>query len=75
MDRRRCDFLLRGYTSTADARLLERTEAALLAGIAAAQPEARIGDIVATGVHHRYRTLVPCRRTGRVPHRRKGTTW
>ncbi|MCW2540461.1 MAG: Methionine aminopeptidase [Frankiales bacterium] len=36
-----------GYTSAADARLLERTEAALLAGIAAAQPGARIGDISA----------------------------
>jgi len=36
-----------GHTSTADARLLERTEAALLARIAAAQPGARIGDISA----------------------------
>lgn len=36
-----------GHTSTADGRLLERTEAALLAGIAAAQPGARIGDISA----------------------------
>lgn len=36
-----------GSASTADARLLERTEAALLAGIAAAQPGARIGDISA----------------------------
>jgi methionyl aminopeptidase len=36
-----------GHTSTADARLLERTEAALQAGIAAAQPGARIGDISA----------------------------
>jgi methionyl aminopeptidase len=36
-----------GYTSSEDARLLERTEAALAAGIAAAQPGARIGDICA----------------------------
>lgn len=36
-----------GHTSAADARLLERTEAALLAGIAAAQPGERIGDISA----------------------------
>ncbi|WP_375488836.1 type I methionyl aminopeptidase [uncultured Jatrophihabitans sp.] len=36
-----------GHTSSADARLLERTEAALAAGIAAAQPAARIGDISA----------------------------
>jgi methionyl aminopeptidase len=36
-----------GHTSPADARLLERTEAALHAGIAAAQPGARIGDISA----------------------------
>lgn len=36
-----------GYTSSEDARLLERTEAALTAGIAAAQPDARIGDISA----------------------------
>jgi methionyl aminopeptidase len=36
-----------GRTSPADARLLERTEAALHAGIAAAQPGARIGDISA----------------------------
>jgi methionyl aminopeptidase len=36
-----------GHTSPADARLLERTEAALRAGIAAAVPGARIGDISA----------------------------
>ncbi len=36
-----------GHTSTTDARLLERTQAALQAGIAAAQPGARIGDISA----------------------------
>lgn len=36
-----------GYTSADDARLLERTEAALKAGIAAAQPGGRIGDISA----------------------------
>jgi methionyl aminopeptidase len=36
-----------GETSPADARLLERTEAALVAGIAAAEPGARIGDISA----------------------------
>ena len=36
-----------GHTSTEDARLLDRTEAALRAGIAAAQPGARIGDISA----------------------------
>ncbi|SHF49590.1 methionine aminopeptidase, type I [Jatrophihabitans endophyticus] len=36
-----------GTTGPADARLLERTEAALTAGIAAAQPGARIGDISA----------------------------
>ncbi|HEY3714031.1 MAG TPA: type I methionyl aminopeptidase [Jatrophihabitantaceae bacterium] len=36
-----------GPASTIDARLLERTEAALHAGIAAAQPGARIGDISA----------------------------
>ncbi len=36
-----------GHTSAADARLLERTEAALRAGIAAAQPGARLGDISA----------------------------
>lgn len=36
-----------GYTSPDDARLLERTEAALQAGIAAAQPGARLGDISA----------------------------
>ncbi len=36
-----------GRTSNTDARLLERTEAALLAGIAAAQPGGRIGDISA----------------------------
>lgn len=36
-----------GCTSVTDARLLERTEAALQAGIAAAQPGARLGDISA----------------------------
>lgn len=36
-----------GKTTAEDARLLERTEAALHAGIAAAQPDARIGDISA----------------------------
>ncbi|HEV7203030.1 MAG TPA: type I methionyl aminopeptidase [Jatrophihabitans sp.] len=36
-----------GRTSAGDAHLLERTEAALAAGIAAAQPGARIGDISA----------------------------
>jgi methionyl aminopeptidase len=36
-----------GYTSPDDARLLERTEAALVAGIAAAQPGEHIGDISA----------------------------
>jgi methionyl aminopeptidase len=36
-----------GRSSTTDTRLLERTEAALQAGIAAAQPGARIGDISA----------------------------
>lgn len=36
-----------GHTGAADARLLERTEAALLAGIAVAQPGARVGDISA----------------------------
>jgi methionyl aminopeptidase len=36
-----------GPASNMDARLLERTEAALHAGIAAAQPGARIGDISA----------------------------
>lgn len=36
-----------GSASTADARLLERTEAALQAGIVAAQSGARIGDISA----------------------------
>ena len=36
-----------GRSSTRDTRLLERTEAALQAGIAAAQPGARIGDISA----------------------------
>ncbi|HEY8301183.1 MAG TPA: type I methionyl aminopeptidase [Jatrophihabitans sp.] len=36
-----------GSTGAADARLLERTEAALHAGIAAAQPGTRIGDISA----------------------------
>lgn len=36
-----------GHTSADDARLLDRTEAALLAGIAAAQPGARLGDISA----------------------------
>lgn len=36
-----------GHTGPADARLLEATEAALLAGIAAAQPGERIGDISA----------------------------
>ena len=36
-----------GHASAADARLLERTEAALRAGIAAARPGARIGDISA----------------------------
>jgi methionyl aminopeptidase len=36
-----------GSTSAADALLLDRTEAALAAGIAAAQPGARIGDISA----------------------------
>jgi methionyl aminopeptidase len=36
-----------GHTSAEDARLLNRTEAALRAGIAAAQPGARIGDISA----------------------------
>ena len=36
-----------GAASDADARFLERTEAALYAGIAAAQPEARLGDISA----------------------------
>jgi methionyl aminopeptidase len=36
-----------GTTSSADAHLLEHTHAALLAGIAAAQPGARIGDISA----------------------------
>ena len=36
-----------GSASTEDARLLERTEAALSAGIAAAQPGARVGDISA----------------------------
>ena len=34
-------------TSPADARLLERTESALMAGIAAAQPGAHIGDVSA----------------------------
>jgi methionyl aminopeptidase len=36
-----------GHTSAEDSRLLERTEAALRAGIAAAQPGARLGDISA----------------------------
>ncbi|HEU5007811.1 MAG TPA: type I methionyl aminopeptidase [Jatrophihabitantaceae bacterium] len=36
-----------GRASSEDARLLERTEVALAAGIAAAQPGARIGDISA----------------------------
>ena len=36
-----------GTTSTADARLLQRTEQALQAGISAARPGARIGDISA----------------------------
>jgi methionyl aminopeptidase len=36
-----------GRTTGTDARLLERTEAALAAGIAAAQPGARLGDISA----------------------------
>ncbi len=36
-----------GYTSAADALLLERTRTALEAGIAAAQPGARLGDISA----------------------------
>ncbi|MGI8664509.1 MAG: type I methionyl aminopeptidase [Jatrophihabitans sp.] len=36
-----------GHTSTTDATLLERTAAALEAGIAAAQPGAQIGDISA----------------------------
>lgn len=36
-----------GHTGPADARLLERTEAALLAGIAAARPGATIGDVAA----------------------------
>jgi methionyl aminopeptidase len=36
-----------GQTSATDARLLERTEAALQAGIAAAQPGARMGDVSA----------------------------
>ncbi len=36
-----------GHAEPADARLVERTEAALRAGIAAAQPGARIGDISA----------------------------
>jgi methionyl aminopeptidase len=36
-----------GYTSPADAQLLEHTRAALNAGIAAAQPGARLGDISA----------------------------
>jgi methionyl aminopeptidase len=36
-----------GHTSEVDARLLERTEAALQAGIAAAQPGARMGDVSA----------------------------
>lgn len=36
-----------GTTSAGDARLLERTEAALAAGIAAAQQGARVGDISA----------------------------
>lgn len=36
-----------GSGSTSDARLLKRTEAALQAGIAAAQPGARIGDVSA----------------------------
>jgi len=36
-----------GPASDSDAKLLERTEAALRAGIAAAQPDARIGDISA----------------------------
>lgn len=37
-----------GHTSDADAHLLERTEAALAAGIAVARSGARIGDISAT---------------------------
>ena len=36
-----------GHASAADAQLIERTERALQAGIAAAQPGARIGDISA----------------------------
>src|SRR4051794_40452748 len=36
-----------GSTSIEDARLLERTEAALVAGIAAARPGAQVGDISA----------------------------
>jgi methionyl aminopeptidase len=40
-------FCVGHATDAADARLLERTEAALRAGIAVAQPGARIGDICA----------------------------
>lgn len=36
-----------GHTGSADATLLDRTEAALTAGIAAAQPGARLGDVSA----------------------------